>query len=266
FRRQADDPGEPAFAQLAGYCAEDARAARVLFCVKNYHRIAVKPHVAAVFTPLGLFGANYHARNHIARLHFAAGDSLLNARLDHIADAGIASPAAAEHFNAHALLGAGIIRDVQIRIHLNQRPPSFHRSSSSFVASDAQGVADDSSPVPSGPSINGAAAGALRTMRISRQCFNFDKGRDSMISTVSPQCDSFCSSWTWQIVRRRMYLPYRACLTRRGISTRRDLFILSLVTMPISTRRLPRLVVSITCFPPQRPPSREPTAVRAESS
>ena len=24
---------------------------------------------------------------------------------------------------------------------------------------------------------------------------------------VSPVWDSFCSSWTWQIVRRRMYLP-----------------------------------------------------------
>src|ERR1700736_1430527 len=37
-----------------------------------------------------------------------------------------------------------------------------------------------------------------------------------------------------------MYLPYCACLTSRGISTRRVLFILSLVTTPVSTRRLPR--------------------------
>src|SRR5262245_12446854 len=37
-----------------------------------------------------------------------------------------------------------------------------------------------------------------------------------------------------------MYLPYRACLTSHGISTRRVLSILSRVTTPTSTRRLPR--------------------------
>src|SRR5262245_49774331 len=44
------------------------------------------------------------------------------------------------------------------------------------------------------------------TTRRSRQCLVFDRGRVSMISTVSPTRDSFFSSWTWQIVRRLMYL------------------------------------------------------------
>src|SRR4051794_22552495 len=34
------------------------------------------------------------------------------------------------------------------------------------------------------------------TTRISRQCFVFEYGRDSTISTMSPAFDSFFSSWT----------------------------------------------------------------------
>src|SRR5260370_31132716 len=56
-------------------------------------------------------------------------------------------------------------------------------------------------------STSGAATGALMTTRTSRQCLVLDIGRLSIISTVSPWCDSFFSSCTWQIVRRRMYLP-----------------------------------------------------------
>ena len=48
--------------------------------------------------------------------------------------------------------------------------------------------------------------GALVTTRTSRHDLVLDSGRVSMISTVSPVCDSFCSSWTWQMVRRLMYL------------------------------------------------------------
>src|SRR5438128_2263684 len=47
----------------------------------------------------------------------------------------------------------------------------------------------------------------LASTRSKRQFLVFDSGRVSMISTVSPIRDSFCSSWTWQMVRRRMYLP-----------------------------------------------------------
>ena len=44
----------------------------------------------------------------------------------------------------------------------------------------------------------GAAAwvGALFTTRTKRQHLSFDMGRASMISIVSPMCDSFFSSWT----------------------------------------------------------------------
>ena len=50
-------------------------------------------------------------------------------------------------------------------------------------------------------------SGALVTTRSSRQFFVLESGRVSMISTLSPVCDSFFSSCTLQMVRRRMYLP-----------------------------------------------------------
>ena len=74
------------------------------------------------------------------------------------------------------------------------------------------------------------------TTRTNAQRFVRDSGRDSTISTRSPMCDSLFSSWTWQIVLRRTYLPYRGCRTSRGISTRRVFAVLSLVTIPVSTR------------------------------
>src|SRR5262249_32121307 len=44
---------------------------------------------------------------------------------DDVADAGVATPRPAQHLDAHALLGAGIVRDVEIRIHLNHGVPAF---------------------------------------------------------------------------------------------------------------------------------------------
>src|SRR5437588_9396015 len=60
-----------------------------------------------------------------------------------------------------------------------------------------------------GVSATATLAGALVTIRRSRQHLFFDKGRVSMISTVSPACVSFFSSCTKQTVRFLMNLPYR---------------------------------------------------------
>src|SRR5205814_2925153 len=57
------------------------------------------------------------------------------------------------------------------------------------------------------PAATAGASADFLTIRTSRQHFVLDSGRVSMISTVSPTCDSLFSSWTWQIVRRLMYLP-----------------------------------------------------------
>jgi len=47
-----------------------------------------------------------------------------------------------------------------------------------------------------------AAIFAASTTRITRQRLSLDKGRVSMISTLSPTLHSFFSSWAWSTVRR----------------------------------------------------------------
>src|SRR5262249_46392699 len=104
FCRQTDDSLKAALAQLAGHRAEDARAPRVLFRVDDDHRIAVEADIAAVFAPFGLLGADDNAGDHVARLHVAPRNRLLDAGLDHIADPSIATPAATKYLDAHTLL------------------------------------------------------------------------------------------------------------------------------------------------------------------
>src|SRR5438067_442742 len=122
--RQADDLHEVALAQLAGDGAEDAGAARVHLVVDEHQRVAIEAHVAAVVAARRLLRADHDALDHVARLHVAAGDGLLDAGDDDVAQPGVAPAAAAEHLDAHALFGAGVIRHVQVRILLNHDKPS----------------------------------------------------------------------------------------------------------------------------------------------
>src|SRR5262245_32352898 len=118
---EADDLGEGALAQLAGDRPEDARAARVLLVVDQHHRVAVEADVAAVGPAGGPAGADDHALDHLARLDLAAGDRLLDRGDDDVAQPGVAAAAAAEHLDAHALFGAGVVRYVEVGVFLNHR-------------------------------------------------------------------------------------------------------------------------------------------------
>src|SRR5262249_51235859 len=155
-----------------------------------------------------------------------------------------AAARAAQHLDAHALLGAGVVRHVQVGIHLD------HRSTPCLTRPDPTRLAKPQAayggvPVCSG--VGGGGAGAAVRAPVTtrtpgprrRRCVSTG-GRAPLISPVSPTCASFCSSGRGQIVRRLMSLPWRWCLPSRGIPPRRVLFILSLVTTPTSTRRLPR--------------------------
>src|SRR5262249_47771038 len=121
FRRQADDAGKAAIAQLAGDGAEDARAARVLLGIDDDHGVAVKADVAAVVALGRLARADDHALDHVDRLVVSTGQGLLHAGHDDIAQAGITPPGAAQHLDAHAFLGAGVVRDVEVGVLLNHR-------------------------------------------------------------------------------------------------------------------------------------------------
>src|SRR5207302_3103675 len=101
--RQADDFQETTFAQFAGHRPEDARAARVfIFLVEQHQGVAVEADVAAVLAARRLADADDHALDHLARLDVAAGDRLLDAGDDHVAQARVAPAGAAQHLDAHA--------------------------------------------------------------------------------------------------------------------------------------------------------------------
>src|SRR5262249_6343104 len=99
--------------------AEDACAAGVLLVVDQHQGVAVEADVAAVVAARRVLAADHHALDDIAGLDVAAGDGLLDAGDDDVAQPGVATPRAAEHLDAHHLLGAGVIRDVEVGILLN---------------------------------------------------------------------------------------------------------------------------------------------------
>src|SRR5206468_10488912 len=117
LRRQADDAGKIPLPQFAGDGPEDAGALRVLVGVNNDHRVAVEADVTAVIPPGRLPGPHDHALDDVAGLHVAAGDRLLDAGDDDVADAGVPLAAAAQHLDAHAFLGAGVVGHVDKGIH-----------------------------------------------------------------------------------------------------------------------------------------------------
>src|SRR5579863_2008731 len=94
---QADDSQEAALAQLTGDRTENARAARVLLGIDQNQGIAVETDVAAVVAARGLAAADNHAANHVAGFDLAAGECLLDAGDDHVAQARIAPPRAPQH-------------------------------------------------------------------------------------------------------------------------------------------------------------------------
>src|SRR6516225_6995521 len=105
---EADDASEIPFTQLSRNRPKDAGALRVLFLVDDDHGVAVEADVRAVVAPRRPLGPHDHAADHVARLDVAAGDRLLDRGDDDVTDAGVALAAAAQHLDAHALLGAGV--------------------------------------------------------------------------------------------------------------------------------------------------------------
>src|SRR3954453_7788883 len=125
FTRQRHDLHEVVVAELAGDGAEDAGAPRVVFLVDHDGRITVEADVGAVLAPGRGPGADDDAADHLALLDLAAGQRLFHGADDHVADAGdlalelALATRPAEHLDAHRLLGAGVVGDVEIRLLLD---------------------------------------------------------------------------------------------------------------------------------------------------
>src|SRR5579883_3113933 len=117
--RQRDDLHEFAGAQLAGDRPEDARADRLALLVDEHGGIAVEADGAAVGAADLLGGAHDHRLMHIALLDAPARDRLLDRDDDDVAHRRGLAVRAAQHLDALDTARAGIVRNIEIGLHLD---------------------------------------------------------------------------------------------------------------------------------------------------
>src|SRR5205823_12500267 len=101
------------------YRSEDARADRLEFRIEEHRRIGVELDLGAVIAAHAVPGTYHHGVVDLALLHPPARRRILDAHLDDIADVGITALAAAEHLDTHHPPSAGVIGDIQHRLHLD---------------------------------------------------------------------------------------------------------------------------------------------------
>src|SRR3970282_1657141 len=104
-----------------------------------------------------LLGPHDDCLDHLALLHRATRVGVLDRPHDHVADAGVATGGPTEHADAQQLAGAGVVRHLEPGLLLDHR--------------------------------------ARSTTSTTRHLFCLDRGRVSMMRTVSPSLASLASSW-----------------------------------------------------------------------
>src|SRR5688572_14493266 len=119
FRREADDLHELLGPQLARHGAEDAGADRLALLVDQDRRVAVEADRAAVVSADFPRGADDHRLVHVAFLHAAPRNRFLDGHDDHVADGGEAALGPAQHLDALHPARAGIVGDLEVRLHLD---------------------------------------------------------------------------------------------------------------------------------------------------
>src|SRR3954466_12034694 len=119
FWCQRDDLHELLRTELAGHRAEDAGPDRLALLVDQHRRIAIEADRAAVGAVDLLGGPDDHRLVHVALLHLAARDRLLDRDDDHVAHARGAALGTAQHLDALHAARAGIVGNVQVRLHLD---------------------------------------------------------------------------------------------------------------------------------------------------
>src|SRR5919107_686995 len=150
LRRERDDLHVPLLAQFPGDRAEDARRPRLARLVDQHRRVLVEPDVGAVLAARLLGGPDDHGLGHVALLHLAGGDGVLDRHHHGVAQAGVAALAAAEHADDERPPGTRVVRDPENRFLLDH----------GYLA--------------------------LSTTSVTRQLTVFASGRVSMMRTVSP--------------------------------------------------------------------------------
>src|SRR6267378_2037699 len=118
LRGERHDLHEPLLAQLATHGAEDARGPR-LALVRDQHRsVLVEADVGAVLALRLLGGAHDHRPHHLALLHLAGGNRVLDRDDDDVAQPRVPALRAAEHADHESLPGTRVVRDLEYRFLL----------------------------------------------------------------------------------------------------------------------------------------------------
>src|SRR5690606_29086985 len=125
FWSQGDDLHVVLGAKFARNRSEDTGTDRLFLVVDEDRCVVVEADDAAISATDVLGGAHDNRLHHVARLHAAARDGFLDRNDDDVADGSILPLGAAQHLDAHDTTSAGIIRDVEVCLHLNHvRSPS----------------------------------------------------------------------------------------------------------------------------------------------
>src|ERR1700722_5188169 len=129
-------------AQFAWHRPEDTSADRLHLGIDQHSSIAVESDDGAVGAADILADPHHHSLHHITLLHTAARNGFLHGHHNDVADRSVFALRAAQHLDAHDAPRAGIVRHVEVGLHLNHRTPLCLRlpgapaalTSSSFCA------------------------------------------------------------------------------------------------------------------------------------
>ena len=119
FRRQRHDLHEALGAQFARDRAEDAGADGLQLGVEQYGRVVVELDRRAVAAAQALGRAHDDGAVDLALLDATARRAFLDRHLDDVADVRVAALGAAQHLDTHHRTCAGVVGDVEHRLHLN---------------------------------------------------------------------------------------------------------------------------------------------------
>src|SRR5262249_36725199 len=98
---------------------EDARADRLHLRIDEHGRVAIEADDRSVWTLDVLGDAHHHRLHHLALLDAPARNRLLHRDDDYVADGGIFALRPAQDLDAHDATRAGIVRHVEVGLHLN---------------------------------------------------------------------------------------------------------------------------------------------------
>src|SRR5262249_9536648 len=98
---------------------EDAGADRLHLWVDQHRGVAVETDDRAVRALDVLRYPHHHRLHHVALLHAPARYRLLHRHHDHVADRGVFALRAAQDLDAHDAARAGIVRHVEVGLHLD---------------------------------------------------------------------------------------------------------------------------------------------------